>query len=484
MASTATVTCTTGFESGALGSRRPGLHNRIEIPLHASGTSRTCADYGAHRAEGSFVLRANPNVDRCLPGQRSGRLRLGGVCRVRSLFATQVFDPSDPASALLSTFVVFGAGFLIRPFGGVLFGWLADRLGRKSSLLLAIGCATAGMLLIAAVPTYEVAGLGAGAILLLARLLQGLAHTGEVASAYTYVAEVAPAPRRGMWSSAIYVSFTIAIIAATLMGALLNSALPSNAMTTWGWRIPFVVGFALGILTLVMRARMPESRAFTQLLEEQPVQRQNIVSALWKYRASGVRVFLIMASLSALYYAWGVASTTWAINVVGLSPTEALWAGVAALTVSMFVFPCAGALSDRIGRRGNFFLFGIGVGILAYPMDHLARQGTLGFMVAMTVMLCLFTLAGSILPALLSELFPTEVRATGIALPYALSAVVFAGTTPYLQQWLAENDHPNTFSVYLSVAAVLGALVMYFTPETKGISLTYERRGSRYETAR
>ncbi|WP_185993356.1 MFS transporter [Rhodococcus sp. KBS0724] len=418
------------------------------------------------------VANAVPRPTRSLIGVFLGNALEGYDWAVYAVFApffaTQVFDPTNPTSALLSTFAVFGAGFLIRPFGGVLFGWMADRFGRKPSLLVAIGCATAGMLLIAAVPTYEVAGVGAGAILLLARLLQGLAHTGEVASAYTYVAEVAPARRRGLWSSAIYVSLTAAIIAATLIGALLNSALSADAMSSWGWRVPFAIGFALGVITLVLRRRMPESHTFTEMVDEQPTQREGVLTGLWKHRASGMRVFLIMASLSALYYAWGVASTTWAIKVVGIGATQALWSGVAALTVSMLVLPFAGALSDRIGRRGNFFLFGIGVGVLAYPMDQLARQGTFGFAAAMTVMLVLFTLVGSILPALLSELFPTEVRATGIAVPYALSAVVFAGTTPYLQQWLAENGNPYVFPVYLSVAAVFGAVVMYFTPETKG----------------
>lgn len=386
-------------------------------------------------------------------------------------FATQVFNPADPTSALLSTFVVFGAGFLVRPFGGVLFGWWADKYGRRSSLLAAIGFATVGMLLIASVPTYDVAGIGAGAVLLVARLLQGLAHTGEVASAYTYVAEVAPARRRGLWSSAIYVSLTGAIIAATLIAALLNSTLPSDAMTSWGWRVPFVIGFTLGVVTLILRRRMPESHAFAEMVDGLPAVKPSVLGSLWRYRSSGLRVFLIMASLSALYYAWGVAGTTWAIKALGIDATQALWAGVAALTVSMIAFPFAGALSDRIGRRGNFFVFGIGVGVLAYPMDLLAHQGAVGFATAMTVMLLLFTLAGSILPALLSELFPTEVRATGIAIPYALSAVVFAGTTPYLQQWLAEHNHPEVFPVYLSIAAVVGAVVMYFTPETKGTSI-------------
>ncbi|SNS82650.1 MFS transporter [Rhodococcoides kyotonense] len=383
-------------------------------------------------------------------------------------FATQVFDPADPTSALLSTFVVFGAGFLVRPFGGVLFGWWADKFGRKSSLMAAIGCATVGMALIAAVPTYDTAGFGAGAVLLLARLLQGLAHTGEVASAYTYVAEVAPPRRRGLWSSAIYVSFTAAIIAATLIGALLNTALAPETMSAWGWRVPFALGFVLGVTTLVMRRRMPESHAFTELVDEHPTARRSLAAGLWTYRSSGIRVFLVMASLSALYYAWGVASTTTAIKISGIDATQALWAGVGALTVSVFAYPAAGALSDRIGRRGSFFLFGVGVAVMAYPMDHLARQGAWGFAIAMTVMLSLFALVGSILPALFSELFPTEVRATGIALPYALSAVVFAGPTPYLQQWLAGNGYGYVFPGYLAGAAILGAVVMYFTPETAG----------------
>ncbi|ETD32372.1 MFS transporter [Williamsia sp. D3] len=436
------------------------------IPVHPQKiTAQTAARSGG----------AAPERKKSLVGVSLGNALEGYDWAVYAVFApffaTQVFNPSHATSALLSTFVVFGAGFLVRPFGGMLFGWWADKFGRRSSLLGAIGFATIGMLLIASVPTYDVAGIGAGAVLLLARLLQGLAHTGEVASAYTYVAEVAPARRRGLWSSAIYVSFTGAIIAATLIAALLNSTLPADAMTSWGWRVPFIIGFAFGIVTLVMRRRMPESHAYEEMVEDSVAGDKRVFASLWRYRSSGLRVFLIMASLSALYYAWGVSSTTWAIKALGIDATQALWAGVAALTVSMVAFPFAGALSDRIGRRGNFFLFGIGVGVLAYPMDLLAQQGAVGFATAMTVMLLLFTLVGSILPALLSELFPTEVRATGIAIPYALSAVVFAGTTPYLQQWLAERGHPEVFPVYLSIAAVVGAIVMYFTPETKGTSI-------------
>lgn len=422
----------------------------------------------------------NPNAD----GRGAGRARslvgvsLGNALEVfdwtayavfAPFFASQIFHDTDPTAALLATFVVFGAGFVVRPFGGFLFGWIADRYGRRSSLLTAISFASVGMFMIAVVPTYDTIGLGAAAVLLVARLLQGLAHTGEVASAYTYVAEVAPPARRGLWSSAIYMSLTAAIVAATLLGALLTSVLSDAAMSSWGWRVPFVVGTVLGVFTIVLRRRMPESEMFVEVADSEPA--EGVWASLWTHRVAGLRVFLVMGAVSALFYAWGVAGTSWGIGVAGLDPTSALWAGVIALVISIAVLPAAGALSDRIGRRGNFYLFALGVGVLAYPMDRLAREGVIGFGIATTVMLALYALVGSILPALFSELFPTGVRATGIAVPYALSAIVFAGTTPYLQQWLARNDAGTVFPIYLSVAAVVGGLVMHFTPETRGTQL-------------
>lgn len=388
-------------------------------------------------------------------------------------FASQVFRPGDPTAALLSTFLVFGAGFVIRPFGGVIFGWFADRYGRKASLMAAILCASIGMVMIACVPTYDVAGIWAGVILLAARLLQGLAHTGEVASAYTYIAEEAPDKSRGLWSSSIYVSLTGGILAASLVTAGLTYVLGRPTMEAWGWRIPFVIGSLCGLFLVYLRRNLTESRAFEAEIKQQqdpdvdPEHRQS----LWSHRASAVRVFLIMGSLSSFYYAWAVAGPSWAISVVGLEPTHALLASAVALTVGMVALPLAGALSDRIGRRRNFFIFGIGVAVLAYPIDQLARQGAWQFGLAMAIALILYSFVGSILPALLSELFPTGIRALGVGLPYALSAVVFAGPTPYLQQWTASHGLANVFVVYLSGAAVLGALVMWKTPETKGTSL-------------
>ena len=389
-------------------------------------------------------------------------------------FAAQIFNPADPSAALLSSFAVFGAGFVIRPFGAIAFGWLTDRRGRKVSLIAAVLCASLGMLLIAVVPTYGSAGLFAGVILLIARLLQGIAHTGEVAAAYTYIAEVAPARRRGLWASSIYVSGVGAILVATVIGAVFTTLLSHTEMTTWGWRIPFVLGAALGLLTLVLRRTMEESGAFTQQSREPrpAAEKTSLSGGLWANRAAGVRVFALTAANAVFFYAWAVSGPSWAISVAGLDPTSALWAGVVALAVCIVALPALGALSDRIGRRPNFCLFGVGVAVLAFPLDRLARGGQVWqFGLAMTIALILFAFIGSIFPALLAELFPTGVRASGIALPYSLAAVAFAGTAPYLQQWLSRRGDGDVFVAYTAAVALLGAAVMYVTRETRGVDL-------------
>ncbi|WP_406031963.1 MFS transporter [Nocardioides sp. NBC_00163] len=387
-------------------------------------------------------------------------------------FASQVFNPADPTSALLSTLLVFGAGFVVRPFGGALFGWIADRRGRRASLMAAIACASVGMALIATVPTYEQAGIWAGLVLLVARLLQGLAHTGEVAAAYTYVAEEAPSERRGLWSSAIYVSGYMAIMVATILGAVLATTLSDASMNAWGWRLPFVLGAILGVVTLGLRRRMNETELFERHVGTEVV-RRSLIKDLWMHRAAGLRVFVLMGSLTAMFYAWVVSGPSWATSVAGLERSSALWAGVVALAVGVVALPVFGAMSDRFGRRLNVVLFGVLTAVLAFPLEWLGRQGLAQFLVAMTVAVLVYSLVASVLPAVLCELFPTSVRASGVAVPYALSAVVFGGTAPYLQQWAAQSGHGALFTGYLAVAGLLGAALMAVTPETRDVDLNH-----------
>jgi MFS transporter, MHS family, alpha-ketoglutarate permease len=176
--------------------------------------------------------------------------------------AGALFSNADPTSAVLSTLAIFAVGFVARPFGGFVFGWIGDRIGRKTSMTFAVGLAALGSLLIGIAPTFASVGAFASVMLLVARLIQGLAHGGELPSSQTYLSEMAPKEKRGFWATLIYTSGTAGILAGTLLGAILTGVLSKADMNAWGWRIPFLIGGALGIYALVMRARMKETEAF------------------------------------------------------------------------------------------------------------------------------------------------------------------------------------------------------------------------------
>ena len=163
---------------------------------------------------------------------------------------------------MLSTLAIFAVGFVARPFGGFLFGWIGDRIGRKTSMTLAVGLASLGSLMIGIAPTFAAVGVWASLMLLVARLIQGLAHGGELPSSQTYLSEMAPEGTRGFWATLIYTSGTVGILAGTLLGAVLNMALSTEVMNAWGWRIPFLIGAAMGLYALIMRSRLHETDAF------------------------------------------------------------------------------------------------------------------------------------------------------------------------------------------------------------------------------
>ncbi|MTD55523.1 MFS transporter [Amycolatopsis pithecellobii] len=390
-------------------------------------------------------------------------------------FARQVFSAVDPAAALLAAFVVFGAGFAIRPFGGWFFGWLADRKGRRVSLLWSVGCASFGTLLIAVVPAYSTVGILAPVILLLARTLQSVAHTGEAGAAYTYISEAAPDNRRALWASSILCFGVGASLVASLIGAGLTSLLSNAQMAAWGWRLPFVLGSLIGLLTLILRRGLEETAAFTQQTRATAARngRPSLFRGLWQHRVAVGKVFLLMGAGTVFFYSWSVARPAWAISVLHLDPS-ATYLGSALSDLAFVLFlPVCGALSDRIGRKPNFYLFAIGVAALSFPLEALSRGGSVWqFALAKAIALLVFALVASVTPAVLAELLPTGIRGIGIGIPYAFAAIVFGGLTPYLWTSLDRAGNSSLFLIYASVMAVLGAIVMYFSRETRGIDLS------------
>ncbi|OXM74863.1 MULTISPECIES: MFS transporter [Amycolatopsis] len=385
-------------------------------------------------------------------------------------FAKQFFVGGDATSALLSTLAVFAVGFLMRPLGGFLFGWLADRRGRRFSLTTSMVTMALGSLIIGIAPTHAAIGVGAAVILLLARLLQGLAHGGEIAASYTYVAEIAPAARRGLWSTSLYISVTAGIVLASLIGAAGSSVFGEQALRDWAWRVPFLIGGVLGFVGLYLRRTLKETDAYTE--GATPRSTRELVRALARNKRSLARILGLTAGVTVVYYIWAVGVSGFAISAKGVDATAGLWATVAANVFFMITLPLWGWLSDRFGRKPIFIAYGVAFLVLSFPLMTLIDDSAIRLGVLMGVALFFLGAFVGIMPAYFAELFPTEVRASGVGVPYSLMVAVFGGTAPYVLTWLHAHQLEWVFSGYLVVLVAIGLITTLLTPETKGRPLT------------
>lgn len=383
--------------------------------------------------------------------------------------AAHAFNHDDPTSALLNTLAVFAVGFFARPFGGFLFGWIGDRKGRKFSLTLAILMASIGSLAIALVPNYDSVGAWASVMLVLARLTQGLAHGGELPSSQVFLAEVAPAKHRGLWSSWIYVSGTTGILLGVLLAAVLNLTLSADQLNSFGWRIPFVIGAIGGLFTLYLRRQMDESEAYVKVSQTEKVH-ENIFKQIWQHRIGALQVIGLTVGVTVAYYAWAINAPTYANTQLGMDRGLTLWAGVIGNIVLIASLPLWGTLADRVGRKPVLLWSAIAVLVLYLPIHHWLRGDFLVLVVSVSVMSALLAGSLAIMPAIFSELFPPEVRTSGIGFPYAFAVAAFGGTAPYVQTWAATLNF-NFFPYYVMALMVVTTLTVLTVPETKGKDL-------------
>ncbi|MGO4229881.1 MFS transporter [Arthrobacter sp. YAF34] len=385
--------------------------------------------------------------------------------------ASQLFSKADPASAVLSTLAIFAVGFVARPFGGFLFGWIGDRIGRKASMTLAVGLASVGSLMIGIAPTFAAVGAWASLMLLVARLVQGLAHGGELPSSQTYLSEMAPKEHRGFWATLIYTSGTVGILFGTLLGAVLNMALSTEVMNAWGWRVPFLIGAAMGLYALIMRSRLHETDVFAG--EASAEKRAPIWPQIVRHRRQALQVIGLTVGLTVIYYIWGVVAPSYATTALKIDRGEALWAGVIGNIVFIAALPFWGKLADRIGRKKVLWAGAIGAGVLHFPMTALLKDSAWQLAVSMSVMLIFIAASAAIVPAVYAELFPTSIRTVGVGVPYSICVAVFGGTAPYLQQWLGTTvQMPGLFNLYAVLLLAVSAVVVFTIPETKGKDLT------------
>ncbi|MFK0007876.1 MFS transporter [Paenarthrobacter sp. NPDC090520] len=399
--------------------------------------------------------------------------------------AGALFASSDPTSSLLLTLAVFAVSFIIRPIGGWIFGRMADKRGRKDALVASMILMGVGSLLLALIPPYASIGITASVLLLVVRLIQGLAYGGESSAAYVYVSELAPASRRGLWSSTIFMTVTLGAIAGSVFGFGLTALLPVDAMAAWGWRVPFIVGALLSIYALWLRRRSVETEVGSTLSAAEDSTAGDPASEALAGSAKRVlvlrllRLFFILGATNVAFYTWLSFASTYAISTLGMDKQGAFAASLGAQVLSVALFPFFGWLSDRVGRKPVAIFATAGFAAITFPLSAFLNVNPWTLFTAQLIALVFWTAVGSVWPAVLAEGVTPRERAVGLGITTSLAAGIFGGTAPYLNTWLTSMGSGWMFSTYVVVIMVIATGLLFTMRETRGIDLaTMERPAS------
>ncbi|MGD2276287.1 MFS transporter [Bacillus wiedmannii] len=386
-------------------------------------------------------------------------------------FSAEFFPKGDPTSQLLNTAAIFAVGFLMRPIGSLLMGRYADRHGRRAALTLSITVMAGGSLIIACTPSYESIGIMAPIILVLARLLQGLSLGGEYGTSATYLSEMASSGRRGFYSSFQYVTLVAGQMVALGVQIVLQQLLSEPDMKAWGWRIPFIIGAMGAVAVLWLRRTMDESEQFANI-KSQKRESAGTVRALMKHPKAVLTVVGLTLGGTVAFYTYTTYLQKFMVNTVGLPKEVVSWINFVALLIFVVLQPIAGLLSDKIGRRPLLMAFGILGTLLTAPIFFFMEKTTEPIVAFLLMMVGLIIVTGytSINAIVKAELFPTEIRALGVGLPYALTVAIFGGTAEFIALWLKSIEMESLFYFYVAGCIAISFITYWRMDESSKTS--------------
>ena len=390
-------------------------------------------------------------------------------------FAPVFFPKGDSTAQLLSTAGVFAIGFMMRPIGAWAMGIYADRKGRKAGLSLSVALMCGGSLLIAVTPGYASIGAWAPALLVFARLMQGLSVGGEYGASATYLSEMAGRERRGFYSSFQYVTLIAGQLTALAVLLVLQAAMPEAELERWGWRIPFAIGAALAVVVFYIRRRLTETESF-HAAQASGAAKSSGTNLLRDHPREALLVMALTAGGTLAFYAYTTYMQKFLVNTSGFSRETATQIIAAALFLFMLLQPVAGALSDRVGRRPLMIGFGIAGLLLTYPILRTLESVRDPFVAFLLVLAALVMVTGytSINAVVKAELFPGHIRALGVALPYALANTLFGGTAEYAALWFKDAGVERAFYWYVTGMIGLSLIVYWRMRDTRKHSMIAE----------
>jgi metabolite-proton symporter len=381
-------------------------------------------------------------------------------------FASSFFPSGNQTTQLLNTAGVFAAGFLMRPIGGYLFGWIADKHGRRTSMLISILMMCGGSFMIACLPTYASIGVAAPALLLLARLVQGLSVGGEYGTSATYMSEVAIGGQRGFYASFQYVTLIGGQLLAVLVVVVVLQFMTEGEIKAWGWRIPFFIGAATAVVAFYLRRSLEETSSTE-------TRQRKEAGSLGEIFRNHTRAFCIVLGFTAggslIFYTFTTYMQKYLVNTAGMDAKTASRLMTVVLFVYMLMQPLFGSISEKIGRKTSMMLFG-GLATLA-TIPILSALSTvkdpiIAFFL-ITAALAIVSFYTSISGLVKAELFPAEVRALSVGLSYAIANAIFGGSAEYVALWFKQEGHESSFFWYVTVMVAISFIAALIMPDSR-----------------
>ncbi|HEY0248150.1 MAG TPA: MFS transporter [Gryllotalpicola sp.] len=395
---------------------------------------------------------------------------------VAAIIGAQFFTNSSPVVQLLSSLAVFGVSFLFRPVGGALFGYIGDRYGRKTALTWSVILMSLGTGLIGCLPNHSTIGVAAPVLLVLLRAIQGVSVGGEFAGSGAYIVEMSPANRRGLWSSFVSFSSAIGTLFSSTLILILTSTLTTDAMNTWGWRIPFLLAFPIGAIGLYMRLRLDESPVYEHVRDTAAME----LTSRNPYRHYGwqeiatILISLVFAGGAGLgYYFFSSYFNTYLTATAGLSRTAAIALSSISLLFYAALLPLAGLVSDLIGRKWLFICAFFAHAIAAVPLFFMLGSGSIGLALgALLIYAVIQSVVNVLTSTILAEMFNAKTRVSGGGIGQNVG-VIIGGTGPFVGAFLVAQTHLSySPGIYFAIVMAIVGIVMAFTlQETYKINL-------------